>query len=211
MQSTYLKIFISAIALILVAVRFVKPDIKIDSSVLILFGIAVLPWLSSIVKSVELPGGFKLEFQEHKLAPQTTKNSALKKGGTTSFRKPSLKEEQPAYSSMPVDSYFDRLIKLSPIETIMAFVVANNLIESSALKSSSLLWAVFIFLTILTPLFLWRQGINRFQQLLLSTIVFVVWVFALGGPFAYLSWYTPIYGAFALLIATTSSALFVSK
>jgi hypothetical protein len=39
-------------------------------------------------------------------------------------------------------------------------------------------------------------------QLGISTIAFVVWVFALGGPFATVSWYQPIYGALLLPIFT---------
>ncbi|MEO0768570.1 MAG: hypothetical protein AAFY72_03920 [Cyanobacteria bacterium J06649_4] len=210
MQNTYLKIFISVVALILVAVRFFKPDIEIDASILIFLGIAVLPWLSSLVKSVELPGGFKVEFQENKSASQPLKSSALQKDETTTASQSIQPERMPVYSDIPVDSYFERLIKLSPIETIMAFVVVDNLIKSSALGSSVVLWVVFILLTVLTPLFLRRQGARSTQQLLLSTMVFVVWVFALGGPFAYLSWYQPLYGSLALLAATTSSALIIN-
>lgn len=39
-------------------------------------------------------------------------------------------------------------------------------------------------------------------QVLISTIAFVVWVFAIGGPFASLDWYKPVYGGIALILVT---------
>jgi hypothetical protein len=40
------------------------PNLTIDGVILTLLVVAIFPWLTPLIKSVELPGGFKLEFQE---------------------------------------------------------------------------------------------------------------------------------------------------
>jgi hypothetical protein len=58
--------FLTLGALVLVAVHLIWPHVRIDSITLVLLAVAVLPWLGPLFKSVELPGGWKFEFQEFK-------------------------------------------------------------------------------------------------------------------------------------------------
>ncbi len=58
-----LRTGITIIALVVAGVH-VFSSIKIDAITLALLMVAALPWLQSIFKSVELPGGFKLELQQ---------------------------------------------------------------------------------------------------------------------------------------------------
>jgi hypothetical protein len=51
-------------ALAIAATRMLWPDSPIDAITLGLLVVAVLPWLSTLIKSAELPGGFKIEFQD---------------------------------------------------------------------------------------------------------------------------------------------------
>jgi len=64
------KIVITTGALAVLATRLAFPDLKIDAVALGLLVLAVLPWLSPLVKSAELPGGFKIEFQDVKNAAE---------------------------------------------------------------------------------------------------------------------------------------------
>ena len=59
-----LPILISVGALVLVIVHLVWPDLRIDGVTLALLAVAALPWLAPIFKSIELPGGWKFEYQE---------------------------------------------------------------------------------------------------------------------------------------------------
>lgn len=52
----------AAIAVALTYLLF--PKIRIDAITVTLIGIAALPWLAPLFRSVELPGGIKVEFQE---------------------------------------------------------------------------------------------------------------------------------------------------
>jgi len=60
------SVFISTGAIALAVVHVICPDFTIDSITLGLLAIAVLPWLSSLFNSIELPGGWKFEFRELK-------------------------------------------------------------------------------------------------------------------------------------------------
>jgi len=65
---TSLKISITSISILLILVRLIWPNINIDSITLGLLVVAVLPWLSPLIKSVELPGGTKVEIRDLKAA-----------------------------------------------------------------------------------------------------------------------------------------------
>jgi hypothetical protein len=64
MKRHILHIGISATALVLALGHVIFPNVKVDAVTAILLLIALLPWLGSIFKSVELPGGLKVEYRE---------------------------------------------------------------------------------------------------------------------------------------------------
>lgn len=59
-----LAIAISAAAVVIAVVHVIWPDLKVDAVTLVLLAIAAIPWLGPIFKSIELPGGWKVEHQE---------------------------------------------------------------------------------------------------------------------------------------------------
>lgn len=76
--------------------------------------------------------------------------------------------------------------------------------------------ACFLALLALTPLYIWRATTEAGKpaakaQIIVSTISFAVWVFALGGPFASLGWYIPAYGALLLPIYTIAVPAIAGK
>ena len=66
MQTRITKIVISIIALFLISLRWICPDIKIDTVTISLLVVALLPWIAVLVESAELPGGWKVRFRELK-------------------------------------------------------------------------------------------------------------------------------------------------
>jgi hypothetical protein len=58
------KITISVISALILIAHMVWPSIKFDAAALFLIMICVIPWLGGIFKSIELPGGTKVEFRE---------------------------------------------------------------------------------------------------------------------------------------------------
>jgi hypothetical protein len=65
-QAYWVSVIITVAALALAAVHIIVPNANIDAITLTLLVIAVVPWLAPILKTVELPGGWKFEFRELK-------------------------------------------------------------------------------------------------------------------------------------------------
>lgn len=64
-------------AVLLALAHLVWPTLAIDSITLVLVVIALLPWLAPIFKSLEFPGGWKVEFQDLQKAAQKADNAGL--------------------------------------------------------------------------------------------------------------------------------------
>ena len=111
----------------------------------------------------------------------------------------------PAAPPIP-DSYMDRLLKYIPAESVALYLTLQGIILSGAAEAPHLntwLWFVLVIGLIGTVLYQWRVlKIGKAVQLAVSTAAFGVWVFALGGAFATMSWYEPFIGSLTLVIFT---------
>ncbi|MEB3149291.1 MAG: hypothetical protein VKL60_09720 [Sphaerospermopsis sp.] len=111
------------------------------------------------------------------------------------------------------DKYLDKLIKYIPADIISAWVAIKAILKSaSGVPTTSVLWILFFILTGLTTVYIYKQ-INKdakatndkltkedYVQITISTLAFVVWVFATEEPFSSLSFYQPIYGSITLIL-----------
>ena len=64
MRIIHLQISISAISLVLIVLHILLPELAIDGVTFALIVLAVIPWLAPLFKSLEFPGGWKVEFQD---------------------------------------------------------------------------------------------------------------------------------------------------
>jgi hypothetical protein len=87
MWNTLFRIFITIIAIIIAIIHLVSPTLTIDGITLALLLIALAPWLGFIFKSLELPGGWKIEYQDL----QKVQDDVEKAGLLTSPKKGSKK------------------------------------------------------------------------------------------------------------------------
>ena len=115
-----------------------------------------------------------------------------------------------------IDTYFDKLIKYIPADIVAAWTAVTGLIASATgdEPQDTLLWIAFVFGLVLTAAWTFRQTSvpdkpPAVTQIVISTIAFGVWVFALGGPFTFTGWYSPLYGSL-LLIGYTLAVPLVS-
>ena len=76
-QKKIIQFSITGTAIALSITHLKYPELKIDSISIFLLIIAILPWLSPLFKSIELPGGLKVEFQELKNAEEKAKKAGL--------------------------------------------------------------------------------------------------------------------------------------
>src|SRR5690606_14492006 len=64
MKKVNIKWIITVTAIILATVHLIFPAFKIDFITVTLLALAIIPWIETLFKSVELPGGLKLEFRD---------------------------------------------------------------------------------------------------------------------------------------------------
>lgn len=107
------------------------------------------------------------------------------------------------------DPYSARLLKYIPSEVIALYISLDALLRPQPDSSHKLLsWLIFGFGFVATPTYLRRiQHVTKISQLTISTLAFVVWVLAVGGPFTQLKHYDPLYGAVLLPLYTFSVAV----
>jgi hypothetical protein len=125
-------------------------------------------------------------------------------------------EEEPSPTQVPatmsspspssgIDGYTSRLLKYIPAESVALYLTLQGIIVSGRGDNppNSWLWLILGVGIVGTPIYLARiAGVRKVIQLAVSTIAFGIWVFALGGAFASLSWYEPFIGSLALVIFT---------
>jgi len=72
-----IQIIITSIAILIGLLHALLPNLKIDAIFITLLVIAIIPWLEPLFKSVEFPGGLKVEFQELKKLEKDAKKAGL--------------------------------------------------------------------------------------------------------------------------------------
>ena len=98
------------------------------------------------------------------------------------------------FQRVQVQQYLVSLVKLIPAEIIALYSISMWIKNQLRYLPQSLIGSLFVAipLIIMTPLYLiFAMKINKISQVIISSIAFVVWIFALGGPFLYFSWYEP--------------------
>ncbi len=72
---THLVLTTGAIAAALFHMK--NPEVVFDAATLFLIGIAIIPWFSSIFKSIKLPGGLEIEYRELQRIEQEAAKAGL--------------------------------------------------------------------------------------------------------------------------------------
>jgi hypothetical protein len=111
-------------------------------------------------------------------------------------------------SAPNVDDYLGRLLKYIPAEIVGFYLAAAGLMSPQpGAPNYTGLWVVFALGFILVPIYFWiattREGKRPlWSQIVLATIGYPVWVFAIGGPFASFTWYRSSVASVLLIFAT---------
>jgi hypothetical protein len=116
-------------------------------------------------------------------------------------------EAQAAAGGKSLDGYLDRVIKYVPADIVAAWLFLDGLLKSGDDPREGLLWIVFAALIPITAVWTYRRTAEpnlppAWTQTAIATVSFVIWVFAIGGPFATTGWYDSIYGAVVIVLYT---------
>lgn len=74
------QVVISCVAFAIATLHMVWPSLNIDSITIALLIVAVLPWFGQLFKSLEFPGGWKVEFKEFAQAERKANAAGLLSG-----------------------------------------------------------------------------------------------------------------------------------
>lgn len=93
------------------------------------------------------------------------------------------------------DGYLDRLLKYIPTEIIALYLGAINIVPHDDPAYWPALWTIAALSTLCTPVYMYfatrePDKPTLWSQILISSIAFPIWVFAMGGPFRQFSWYS---------------------
>jgi uncharacterized protein YecT (DUF1311 family) len=93
-----IQILITLSALLVGLLHIIFPNFKIDAISITLIIIAIIPWLAPLFKSVELPGGLKVVFQDFKKLKDDARKAGLIKDEPLLDSKLSIKSNSDTYS-----------------------------------------------------------------------------------------------------------------
>jgi hypothetical protein len=112
------------------------------------------------------------------------------------------------------ENYVERVAKYIPGEIIAGYVALSGLISAVPPEDERRItaaWVLFIVGLLVTPIYLYTAGkpANRREtlQIAIPTIAFVLWAYALGGPFE-LSSPLPVIGEYASWLGALAVGLF---
>lgn len=71
------QILITIFAIVIAIIHIIWPNLAIDAITLTLLIIALIPWLAPLFKSLELPGGWKVEFRDLEIAKDKIERAGL--------------------------------------------------------------------------------------------------------------------------------------
>jgi hypothetical protein len=121
-------------------------------------------------------------------------------------------------STLPVapDDYLDRLVKYIPAEIVALYLGVSNVVPSSDTSYWTALWIITFLTTLCTPIYMYFATAEKGQpplwtQIIISSIAFPIWVFAIGGPFRHFSWYNDKHWIAAIVISFTTFAVGMVK
>jgi hypothetical protein len=136
-------------------------------------------------------------------------------------------EAAPAPALPKPQNYETRVLMLIPADVVAVFVAVDGGVRASGGSVPPLAYAILILVIAVTTYFyVLRQakvdGLPPARsQALLSGISFLVWVFAIGGPFAYaqaapfsyewLDWYGPLWGTILLPVYTLVAPMLLDR
>ena len=108
----------------------------------------------------------------------------------------------------PFNDFLTNLVKLIPAEIVALYAVVQTFIPMTLVAHLFLA----VPLVVLCPLYLlYAMKVKKIDQVVITTVAFVVWIFALGGPFKFISGYAPWMAGIALAVFTLIPPIIYGK
>jgi hypothetical protein len=113
------------------------------------------------------------------------------------------------------DDYLGRLAGYIPAEVVGLYVATSGMVPLKAPNTPNYtaLWVIFTVTFAFVPLyflFATTRGKKKplWPQVVLATLAYPVWVFAIGGPFTYFHWYQGWIASVTLAFVTVAMGFY---
>lgn len=114
-----------------------------------------------------------------------------------------------ADSALAEDSYLGKVARYIPSEIVAAYLAASGIVmgASGDIPKLTWLWVVIAVLGVLTPIWMiFATNVpgkpKAVFQIVVATVAYLVWVFAISGADLFPAWYNSIYGGLLLILFT---------
>lgn len=111
------------------------------------------------------------------------------------------------------DNYLARVAKYIPGEIVATYLslmgFMKNVDPADEAKLPAL-WVILILCFVLTPVYFWKfteRDQPKLRHLVVSSLAFLAWAYALGGVFESMGWYKPWLGSVILALYTLLAGL----
>ena len=114
---------------------------------------------------------------------------------------------------LSVDKKRDIILKYIPAEIVALYLTLFGIAKGAEaeIPFMEVTLIIFFIILVLTPFYLWfGMKVKEWKQLLISTVAFGAWAFAMGGPFEFFGWYHAVYGTILIVLFTFFIPLIVS-
>lgn len=110
-----------------------------------------------------------------------------------------MSDSMPAPSDNRTQKFLENLVKLIPAEIIALYAVLSGFVPEDLVGQLFITIPLFAF----TPFYMYfAMKVSKISQIVISSIAFAVWLFAIGGPFVYFPWYEGWMGGALLALYT---------
>ena len=208
MLPNWMLLLIALVAVGVPLAATIFPDVKVYEGLpnMLLIGIvAAVLAMASKFRSFEIGKGW-LKFV-------TVGEEGAKEAKARPAPQTAAPAEPRGYTGPPdlADGYLSRMMKLVPMETIALYLILDA--QLSAVRFSVPGWPVLtppllLFLVCLVLTFVYIRMRAKAAQAIISTIGFVCWMAAIGGPFRELAPHHETVGALLLMLFMTLAPMY---
>ena len=110
-----------------------------------------------------------------------------------------MSNSMPTSPDSRTQRFLENLVKLIPAEIIALYAVLSGFVPEDLVGQLFITVPLFV----LTPFYMYfSMKISKISQIVISSVAFAVWLFAIGGPFVYFPWYEAWMGGALLALYT---------
>jgi hypothetical protein len=178
-KSMLTRLLVTGVALSVAAAHLIWPHLKLDSIIVALLVVALLPWLGAVFESLELPGGWKVQYRE--IQRQLTETQTKTQQATGAAASASQKAEL----ALATNESDDRAGKAEQLNELVDEYNKTRVSQQSGYPRTTILTQIagrMVSLSRKLPNYDWREALGSDDQG--QRMAGYAWLYARPNPAA---------------------------